>query len=193
MLTKKWEGKQMVVGRPVLISVPETQRNAQPASGGLRTTHSSYSLMTGTKWETERHCVSEIPYPAQFFWLCSSGRVYPPLCTSFTVMCGSGTRDSIPKSPNASDIHRLLHSSGGPGQRVWLPQGLRVKAFALCGIWILLPRTASPGAWNSTRSDSRLWEATGLCPLSNNNNRLLWWLLCPGLSHCGRSWPSAHC
>lgn len=73
MLTKKWEGKQMVVSRPVLGSVPETQRNAQPASGGLRATHSSYSLMTGTKGEAERHCVNEIPYPVQFFWLCNSG------------------------------------------------------------------------------------------------------------------------
>ena len=54
------------------------------------------------------------------------------------------------------------------------PLRVQVRVMALCGIWALLPRTASPDAWNSTVRDSCLWEIIALTPLSNNNNRPSW-------------------
>lgn len=68
----------------------------------------------------------------------------------------------------------FLTSASGPGERVWLPRALGVRVTALRGIWSLLPRTASPDAWNFTMSDSRLWEIIALTPVSNNNNNPSW-------------------
>lgn len=68
----------------------------------------------------------------------------------------------------------FLTIASGQGERVWLPHWFRVGVIALCGIWFLLPRTASPDAWNSTISDSCLWEIVALTPLSNSNNNPSW-------------------
>lgn len=67
-----------------------------------------------------------------------------------------------------------------PGVRV------RVRVTALCGIWSLLPRTASLDAWKVTISDSCLREVTALTPLSNNNNSPSWLLF----AQC--SYPRSH-
>lgn len=73
----------------------------------------------------------------------------------------------------------FLPTASGQGRRVWLAQGLRIRVTALCGIWSLLPRIASPDAWNFTISDSCLWEIMALIPLSNNNNNPSWLLSLP--------------
>lgn len=71
----------------------------------------------------------------------------------------------------------LLTAASGQGEGVAPPgRGLRVRIAALCGIWSLLPRTASPDAWNFTISDSCLWEIIALTRLSNNNNKPSWLL-----------------
>lgn len=72
----------------------------------------------------------------------------------------------------------FLITANGQGERVWLPLGVRVRVrvTAQCRIWSLLPRTASSDAWNVTISDSCLWEAIALTPLSNNNNNPSWLL-----------------
>lgn len=68
----------------------------------------------------------------------------------------------------------FLTTASGQGGRVWLPLGFRVRVTALCGIWALPSRTASPDAWNSTVHDSCLWEISDLSPLCNNNNSPSW-------------------
>lgn len=74
---------------------------------------------------------------------------------------------------------------------MWLPRRLWVRVTAPCGIWSLLPRTASLGAWNSTMSDSCLWEIIALTPLSNSNNTPSWLPFAQSVHTAPSHWVSA--
>lgn len=74
-----------------------------------------------------------------------------------------------------------------------LPPGLSVRVTALCGIWSLLPRSATPDAWNFTICDSRLWEIIALTALSNNNNNPSWLLSAQSVGIRGLTWGQRGC